>query len=186
MNPNINPQQAATAVQQYWPLIKAILQSVGISFATAAAANALIPDTAVMTKAEIEEGVELSKTELTIRKSAVPVMALSLKSAGKSLYTNLNTLFRTPGVESKIRATASLISSSPAFWLSYKMLEHRIKEGEATLNIRDITKDGVPTKALAAAGMFGGVVTGATYSAALRNAGQAAISVGNPNPVTGV
>lgn len=187
MNPNINPQQALTAVQQYWPLIKAVLQSVGIPLATVAAANVFIPDHAVMTKTEIADGVELSKTELLIRKAAVPAMALSLKSAGKSIYTNFGTILKTPGVESKIRAAASLLASSPALWTAYKILEHRIKTGEGSLNIREVNDGNVmPPKAVQAAVFLGGAVMGQAYQQGLRTAGQAAISVGNPNPVTGV
>lgn len=151
-------QQAATAAKQIWPLIKNMVVGLGISAATAIAAHALIPDSAVMTKEELENNTELSTTELVIRKSAIPLVMTSLFNAPKNIV-NISKLFKTPGVESKVRATAALLIHTPGFYTAFKTLKHRYEEGEGTLNIREIMPH--PSKAaLAGAPAAGSFLNG--------------------------
>lgn len=142
LNPNINAAVQKTVAA--WPIVKSLLLSLGVKFGMAVAAYMLIPDSAVMTKSEIKEDVQLSDKELLIRKSTVLAIALALKHSVINLPGQINTVFKVPGVESKLKASANLIMSTPAFWLSYKTIEARIKNGTPTLNIREIAPNGMP------------------------------------------
>lgn len=160
MNPNTpqNIQEVITLLTPSWQTVKSILTNIGISFAASVAAYLLIPDTAVMTKQEIEDNVQLASRELLLRKSAVIVIALSLKHAATKLPGQISTIFKVPGVESKLRAAASMLTSAPAFWLSYKTIEARVTSSTPTLNIREIAPQGAPYGALTAATFLGSAI----------------------------
>lgn len=160
MNPNINYSDAVLKVKALWPIVKSLILGIGINMAIAVIAYLLIPDTAVMTKQELEEQVQLSQQELLIRKSAAIGMALALKKSITVTANAFTTIFKVPGLESKLRATSQMLASAPAFWMSYKILYHRLTTGEASLNIREIVNGGVPKGALAGAIFTGGVIHG--------------------------
>ena len=65
LNPNINAAVQKTVAA--WPIVKSLLLSLGVKFGMAVAAYMLIPDSAVMTKSEIKEDVQLSDKELCLR-----------------------------------------------------------------------------------------------------------------------
>ena len=159
MNPSSNISTAVQKTQAAWPIVKSLLMSIGVKFAMAVAAYTLIPDHAVMTKSEIEENTQLSDKELLIRKSAVLCIAMSLKYSATKIPGQLATVFKVPGLESKLRASANLILSTPAFWLSYKTIETRVKNGSGSLNIREIAPEGMP-KLVMGAPMLAGIPYG--------------------------
>lgn len=161
MTPNINYSDAVTRVKAVWPLVKSLILGMGINLVAAVAAYILIPDTAVMTKQEIEDKTQLSRQELLIRKSAAIGMVLSLKKSITVTHNAFTTVFKVPGLESKLRATAQMLASAPAFWMSYKILYHRLSTGEASLNIREVAKGGTPKGALAGSIFTAGVINGA-------------------------
>lgn len=143
-----------------WPTIAPILKSAGISMAEVVAAMYLVPDHAVMTKDEVEKGVELPASELMIRKSAIPIIISNLAGAPTKI-TNIGRLAAAPGVESKVRAFAQVLKGAPEFFITYKALSKRIEDKYPTLNIRELTpKNKSVATALVAANRSGQFLTG--------------------------
>ena len=64
---------------------------------------------------------------------------------------NIASLLRVPGVESKVRATAALLSATPSLYIAYKVLMRKFSNQESTLNVRElVTPKEMKTLALAA------------------------------------
>lgn len=143
-----------------WPTIAPILKGVGISMAEAVAATYLVPDHAVMTKDEVEKGVTLSTAELMIRKAAIPIIVRNLAGAPTKIV-NIGRLVAAPGVESKARAFAQILKSTPGFFITYKALAKRIEDKYPTLSIRELSpKTKNQATALATAKYSGHFLTG--------------------------
>ena len=134
------------------------LVGLGIGFAAAAASYYIVPDSAVKTKQEIDEGTELSKQELMLRKVAVMLIVNSVKDTMVNAI-NIASLLRVPGVESKIRATAALLSATPSLYIAYKVLMRKFSSQEATLNVRELVTP-KEMKTLAMASVLGPAING--------------------------
>ena len=149
-------------LRETYRMLKPQFVGLGITFATAAASYFIVPDAAVKTKQEIDEGTELSKPELMLRKVAVMMIVNSVKDTMLNAL-NISSLLRTPGVESKVRASAALLSATPSLYVAFKILKRKLEGQEPSLNVRDLLSTG-EMKAMGAAAMAGKVLDGGTSS----------------------
>lgn len=136
----VNPDTLMAGKSELKTILKSVakqnqglLKAVGVGTAMAIAASLLIPDHAVMTKEELDEGTKLSNAELMMRKSAIPVIVGSLLNAPKNLIS-VARLVRAPGVETKVRAAAKAFASIPGWYAAFRVIQKRIENEEATLN----------------------------------------------------
>lgn len=150
---------SADILRTFWAALKPRLVGLGCTFAAFAAAQVMVPDHAVMTKQELNDNVELSKTELAIRKAAVILIIHTLINLPQTTI-NIGKLFTTPGLESKLRATAQLLKSAPGFYMAYTAMVKKYKGEDLSLSIRDYT-DNAPKKTLGAAHFIGSVASDA-------------------------
>ena len=165
---NISVVQAAQdaskiqGTREIYRMLKPQLVGLGITFATAAASYFIVPDAAVKTKQEIDEGTELSKPELMLRKVAVMMIVNSVKDTMVNAL-NIASLLRAPGVESKVRASAALLSATPSLYTAFKILKRKLEGQEPSLNVRELLS---PTemKYMGAAAVAGKVLNGSTDS----------------------
>lgn len=161
--------QQEMQLREVFRTLRPILVGMGIQFAFAAASMLLIPDAAVKTKQEIDEDTELSTSELMLRKVAVSLIVNSARSSASTMV-DVSRLLRVPGVESKVRAAAALLASTPSFYIAFKALKRKFVDKEQpTLSIRELVSPG-ETKAIFTAAGAGNVLNaGATGWALAEN-----------------
>lgn len=164
-------QQLVNRIRLVWPFLKTVLLKAGITFSMVVAAVHLIPDTAVMSKDEIENKTVLPEKELYLRKAVIPGIIMT----GCAIPKNIKYVFtmsRNPGIQSKLLAFSRILVMTPAFLLAYNILKRRLDQQEPTLNIRELTKDSpISPKAQAAISTAGLALHGGTIgvSAALQD-----------------